>query len=136
MRAGEDVCLVTARFERRAEEGDRRSFSVGAGDVEDGRQPVLRPPEAVENGSDSLEAETVAGGRQLRQTIELLLDAGVGGSGEVRLLLPGWGRWRRAALTEGEERFACGPLHRLRRSPSPDGGGAWGHAASFVSGAR
>jgi hypothetical protein len=74
---------MAARLERRTEEGDGRAFAVGAGDVEDWRQAILRPAEAIEDNRDALETETVAGRRELRQPIQLRLDAGVARACEV-----------------------------------------------------
>ena len=66
--------LCPLAFKRRAEEGDGGTLAVGAGNVEDGRQPILRAAEPLENGGDTLETEPVAGRRKLRQSVELRLD--------------------------------------------------------------
>src|SRR6185437_2062250 len=84
MRTGEHVHLAAARLERRSEERDRRPFPVGAGDVEDRRQPVLWTAEALEQRRDALEPQPVAGRRQCRETVELRLDERVRRAREIR----------------------------------------------------
>ena len=84
VRAGEGVDLVPGRFERGAKEGNRRALAIGPGDVEDRRQPVLRPSEPIEKDADAIETEMVAGGRELVEPIELRLDAGMRRAREVR----------------------------------------------------
>ena len=83
MRAGEDVDLVPGSFERGAQEGAGRALAVGAGDMEDGREPVLRPAEAVEQCGDALEPEAVAGIDRRSQPVELRLDRRIGRAREV-----------------------------------------------------
>ena len=43
------------RFEKGAQIGDGRALAVGAGDMDDRRQPVLRPPELLEQALDAVE---------------------------------------------------------------------------------
>ena len=84
VRAGEGVDLVAARLQRRTEERDGRALAVGSGDMEDGRKPVLRAAEPVEDNGDALESEPVAGGRELGQPVELRLDARMRRAREIR----------------------------------------------------
>ena len=77
VRAGEDVDRVARRLERGAQEGAGRALAVGAGDVEDRRQAILRTAEPVEQRGDALQPEAIAGGRERRQPVELRLDAGM-----------------------------------------------------------
>ena len=74
MRAGKGVDPVARRLDRGAQEGAGRALAVGAGDMEDRRQPILRPAEPVEQGGDPLEPEPVAARRKERQPVELGLD--------------------------------------------------------------
>ena len=60
VRAGEGMHLLARRLERGAQEGAGRSLAVGAGDMEDGRQPVLRAAQLVEQRGDAIEAELIA----------------------------------------------------------------------------
>src|SRR6266849_479204 len=64
MRLGEDVDAVTRRLERGAQESDGRALAVGAGDMHDRRQMLVRiaerreqPPHAVERQVDKLGME-------------------------------------------------------------------------------
>ena len=74
VRAGESVDLVTRGLQPGAQERAGRSLAVGAGDVEHGRQRVLRAAERVEQPRDPVEPELVAAGREQRQAVELRLD--------------------------------------------------------------
>ena len=83
VRAGEDVDRVPGGLERGAQESAGRTLAVGAGDMEDGRKPVLRPAEAVEQRGDAVEPEAVAGVDRRSQPVELRLDRGIGRAREV-----------------------------------------------------
>ena len=48
------------------------------------RQPILRPPEFLQQPRDAIEAEPVAYGRQLGKAVELRLDGRTVRPGEVR----------------------------------------------------
>ncbi len=83
MRTRVDVRGHSGGLCRRSQECTDRAFAVGAGDVNDGRQIVLRITEAVEKRGYTFEPKRVTAGRKRRQTIELALDFGVGRAGMV-----------------------------------------------------
>ena len=84
MRTGEGMNAVSARLERGAQEGHGRALAVRPGNVEDGRKRFLRPTEPVEQCRDAFKPEPVAGRRKLRQPVELRLNLGIRGAGEIR----------------------------------------------------
>jgi hypothetical protein len=75
VRACKGMDAVAACFEGGTQERDGRSFSVRAGDVKDRRKPILRSPQAIEHRRDPFEAEAITGWRELREAVELRLDA-------------------------------------------------------------
>ncbi len=81
--AGKGVNGPARCFDRGAEEGDRRAFAVGAGDMEHGGKGVLWPSQSLEQGGDALQAEMVAGRRDGAKAVELRLDAGMRRAREV-----------------------------------------------------
>jgi len=92
------------RLDRGSKEGAGRALAVGAGDVEDRRQPLLRIAEAGEKGGNPLEAENVGARGQGREPVELMLDGGMAGDGVVQDLPPyaeGVGRGTVRSMVEG-----------------------------------
>jgi hypothetical protein len=62
---------VSAGFEGGAEEGAGRTFAVGAGNVENRWQRIMRASQPVEQLSDAVEPEAVAARRKQGQAFEL-----------------------------------------------------------------
>ena len=60
VRAGEGVDFMARRLERGTQKGDRRAFAVGARDVEDRREPVLRPVQPLQQFQNAVEPEAIA----------------------------------------------------------------------------
>src|SRR6185369_14459591 len=83
MGAGEGMDLEPRGFEAGAQECDRRAFAVGSGDMEHGRERVLRPAKPVEKSGYPFKPEPVAGRRNHRQPVELRLDARVRRAREI-----------------------------------------------------
>ena len=99
-------------FEDRAQVGASRTLAVGPGDVEHRRQPLLRIAEQREQLVDRVEPEPALRQRQRGQPIELCLDHGILGGGEIL----------QSALPRLEGRFgsraadcACPALRRTAR---------------------
>src|SRR5207302_8728486 len=83
MRTGEGVNRVAARFECSAQERSGRTFAIRAGNVEDRGKGVLRAAEPGKQSCNALKAEPIARWREIRQAIELLLDARMRGAREI-----------------------------------------------------
>ena len=58
---------VARRLQHRAHEGDGRALAVGAGDMDDRRQPPLRMAERVEHAPHPVERQVDALGMQRQQ---------------------------------------------------------------------
>ena len=67
MRRGVDVHALARGLEHGLEEGGRRALAVGAGDVDDGRQALLRVAELVEQPRDAAERKVDQLGMQRPQ---------------------------------------------------------------------
>ena len=71
------------RLDRGTQESAGRSLAVGAGDMEDRRQLLLRIAQSLKQRGDPFQPQYVAPRRQHRQPVELTLDGGIGGAGGV-----------------------------------------------------
>lgn len=76
MRAGIDMRGEAGGLDRGAEKGAGRAFAVGAGDMEDRWQAVLRVAETGEQRRDALKAKDVGTGGERPEAVELMLDGG------------------------------------------------------------
>ncbi len=76
MGRGVDVHALARRLEEGAQIGDGRALAVGAGDMDHRRQPVLRPPEIVEQPQLALEVQVDQLGVQRQQALQDGIGAG------------------------------------------------------------
>jgi hypothetical protein len=97
------VGAQTRRFGDRAHGRDGRALAVGAGDVHDRRQPVLRTAKRRQQAMDAVEREVDRLRMQLRQTVEDRIGAQVFAAPDslAGMARPGCGSGTTSALGPG-----------------------------------
>ncbi len=74
---------IALRLEHRAQERTGRSLAVGACDMEHRWQSTVRIAQPVEQGAHGFETQPAIGNGKAPQPVELCLDPGMIGAGEV-----------------------------------------------------
>ena len=88
VRARSNMDRISLFLEHCAQEGAGRPLAVGSGDMEDGRQAVVRIAEPVQERAYRIEAKPAFGNGQRGQPVELSLHCRTVGAGEVPHAVP------------------------------------------------